>query len=796
MALVLWGLSLSNPGLAAAQGQRYTGWAGAARVASRLNYADLSGHWAKEAILRVAALGVLTATGDRFRPQAALTREEILAALLALSGNGNNGTTVLDRAEGAGLVNREERARLEGALSAPAERQEVAAWLARAAGLVEATGAGNVRVAAFGDAGKVRPEYRGFIEALLEKGWLAGRGGRLAPTAAVTRAEAASLLYRALPEVLPRQGWLVFQGIVVGREEARLSQGLRLTFVVLTTSGQSVELMAGPGAGTAWGPDWLTIAGGRVSTAGALASGQAVRVWVNPPTVVMVEVLSSQAQSRRAVLEAVNSTAGEITVIVGGQRTVLGLAPGVKVTVAGQPARPADLLPGQEVTLSLRAGLVEQVAAELPPVDLPAYAQTPARVVTGYLAGREGTNLRVTLTGGGEETFALTSVTVIVSGSRTLSASDLRPGDRVRLTVFGDSSGVISRVEVAAEYPREELWCGRLVRVLVPERAVLVSQPRRLYFGRWRFEEGQRAFTLAAEAGFYLGSRTVSLEELAGQTGGQVFLSLSRAFGRKEVAWLAVEEGEPWIYQDRLADWNPGWRKLALSGGTGLVLAEGARVLRGGRVVDPSDLEAGRPVVAVAAGDTGLFVEQPEYYPPAWSFFCGTLRRLEEKKLVLYRWRRYDGDYWSATSYQEKELTLSASTVALDGTKETPVLLDLHTFLESRYTDAFVGRQVYLVADGEGRVVALALRGEERGPEVAALGTVREGTDGRRRLEEVLAWSPEYRSWRELGTTLTLDFSRALVFRGGTWVGPAGLTEGSQIYLLHDYQEALAVFLQ
>jgi hypothetical protein len=236
---------------------------------------------------------------------------------------------------------------------------------------------------------------------------------------------------------------------------------------------------------------------------------------------------------------------------------------------------------------------------------------------------------------------------------------------------------------------------------------------------------------------------------------------------------------------------------LAFSGGARLVLAEGARVLRGGRVVDPAELEAGLVTVAVAAGATGLFVEQAEYYPPAWSFYCGTLRRLEEKKLVLYRWRRYDGDYWSATAYQERELTLSGNTVALDGTKETPALLDLHTFLESRYTGGFVGKQVYLVADGEGKVVALALREEERGPEVTSLGTVGGSTaDGRRKLEEVLTWSPEYRSWRELGTALSLDLSRALVFRGDTWVGPAGLAEGGQVYLLHDYQEALIVFLQ
>jgi hypothetical protein len=766
-------------------------------VAPRLNYPDLSGHWAKVPVLRVAALGILTGKGDRFRPQALLTREEALAALLALAEAGGNEATFLDRAERAGLITREERARLEGKLSAPAERQEVAAWLARASGLSEAVGAGNLRLAAFADAGQVRPEYRGWLEALLEKGWLAGRGRLMAPTTGVTRAEAASLLYRALPEALARRGWRVVEGLIVAREEVRSPQGLTLVYQVLSAQGERVELVAGPGAGTPSGLDWIAIVGGRVATAGLLASGRAVRVWINPPVVVLVEVVADQAQKRTGTLEAVNPSRGEITVVVAGRRTVLAVHPAARVTVAGRSARLSDLLPGQEVDLSLRAGVVEEVAAALPPAELPAYGEPSVRVFSGYLVGRAGEELRVMLADGREETWRVSSVTSIVSGNRTIRAADLRSGELVRLTVSESPSRVLYKVEAAREYPREEVWCGRLARVQVQDRVLLVSQPRRQYYGRWLAQEGQRSFSLAPEARLYLGQRPATLEELAGEVGGQVFLVTGRAFGREEVGWLVVQEGEPWIYQDRLAGWNPAQREMALASGTRLAVSEAARVLQGRRAVDPSELENGRPVLAVAAGRAALFVEQPEYYPSSWAFYCGVLRRLDERSLALYAWRRYDGDYWSNAAYQEKELALSPVLVVLDGTKETPQFLDLFSFLESRYTGAYLGQQVCLVADGAGKVIALAVRKEGRGPEVTCLGTVEAVMPGgQRRFSEVLAWSPEYRAWRELRAPLTVDVSRALVFRYGEWVGPAGLTSGNLAYLIHDYQEALIAFIQ
>jgi hypothetical protein len=777
---------------AVAQTRTYSGWIGAARVASRLNYSDLSGHWAREAILRVASLGVLTGEGGRFRPQAALSREEALTALLSLSGSGTRGTGLLDRAEGAGIVTREERAGLEGNLAAAVQRQEFGAWLARAAGLAEAAGPGNLRLAGFSDAARVRPEYRGGLEFLLERGWLAGRGRTLAPQASITRAEAASLLYRALPEVLPARGWEVLQGVVAAVDEVRTAQGLRLTVQVAAAGGDSVELVAGPGAGTAAGPDWPVVAGGRVGTASALSAGQVVRVWITPPTVRMAEVLSGQSQRSSGTLAAVDAGRGEITVLINGRSTVLSLHPGARISVGGSAARLSDLLPGQEVELSLRGGMVEELAAELPVPELAAYAETPGRVVTGYLAGWDGSRLRVVLAGGQEQSYYLSPAAAVVSGSRAVAPSELRVGDLLRITISDTPASTATRVEVAAGAAREELWYGRLAGVLVQDRVVLVSQPRRLYFGRWLSQGGQRAFALSPEARVYRGATAAELEDLRNLMGSQVFLSVGQPFGREEAAWLALREGEPWIYQDRLADWDAGRRVLTLSGGTRLTLPEEARVLAAGRAVDPAGLETDRPLVAVAADAGAVFVEQTEYYPSSWSFYRGEVEEVEERCLVLDSWSRFDGDYWSDTRYRDKELTLTGDTVAVDATGAPPRVLDLYSFLQARHTGAFDGRQVYVVADGSDRVRAVVLRDEERGPEVASLATV----GGSGEFADVLSWSPEYRAWRELGASLALDTSKALVFRNGYWVGPAALAEGDPVYLLHDYEEALIVFLQ
>lgn len=789
---------------------RYGGWPGAAQVAGQLNYRDLTGHWAAAMILRVAGLGFFQGQGSYFRPQAGLTRREALAGLLRAVGAAPRGgaapglaaalaapgDTLLNQAEQAGLILRDERDRIAAGLDQAVTRQELAAWLARALGISPQSAPGPRLLSAFADASQVREEYAPLLEGLLQQGLLAGRGRNLAPAAAVTRAEAAALVGRALPALLTSQGWRVAEGLILTREETRVAQGRQLDFRFRAGSGEEWLLQAGPGLGSAWAQDWLVIKGDRASTSTLLAAGDLVRAWLRGDQVVLVEVLPATRRQLTGLIETVSPQQGLLVVNVGGRREEFSLHPAARITVGGQSASLADLLPGQGVSLVVRGGLAEEVAAELAAADLPAYRQPATRTLTGTLAAREGTSLRVRLADGREEIWDLAATTVVTAGGRALAPAELRPGDVLRLTVEEGFPGRLVKVEVTEDYPPETLWYGRLVRVQPRDRVAVLAAARRLNYGRWLGPEDYRSFTLAPEAEIYLGSRPVDLTELAfAGSGGQVFLAARSGPGGEEVSWVLVQEGEAWIYQDRLETSSPSRRQLTLARGTVLEVAAGARLIRAGRAVNLADLNLAAPAQVVAAGGVAVFVEQPEYYPPSWRFYSGTLKEIGERSLVLDDWRQYTGDVWSDANSDEREFAVAGTAMIIDGTAEAARVLDAFTFLESRFTQAFAGRKAHLVADGDGRVLALALRREAPGQEVTSLGTVAAiGSDGRVVLQDALDWSVGYRGWRAVDMPLRLDMSRALVFHGDRWIGPAGLVPGDLIYVLHDYNQGFVAF--
>lgn len=799
------------PGAGQGVGQRYGGWPGAAQLAGQLNYRDLDGHWAAEMALRVSALGVFPGKGGYFRPQAVLTRREAMHGLLRIAGGnasrlgvaaglpagqGSADALLLNQAEQAGLLARGEREQVAAGLDKAVTRQEMAAWLARALDITPEGAAGPSFLNAFADAGQVREEYAGLIEALLERGLLGGRGRNLAPAAAMTRAEAAALVGRALPTLLASRGWRVTEGLILTRNESRDSQGLRLDYLFRTGAGEEWELAAGPGVGRLWAPDWLVVKGGRVGTSGLLAVGDAARVWLRAGQIVLVEVLPADQRRLTGVIETVSPQHSRLAVTVGGRREVFSLHPGAKVTVGGQVAALTDLLPGQRVSLAVRGGLVEEVAAELPVADLPAYRQPATRLLTGRLVARDGERLRVLLTDGREEVWDLAATTVLTAGGRLLTPEELQPGDLVRLTVEEGLPGRLVKLEVTRDYPRETLWYGRLVRVQPQDRVLVVAEARRLNYGRWLPPEDYRSFALTPEAVVYAGSRRLDPAELvAGGTGGQVFLTTRSGLGGEEVTWALIQEGEAWIYQDLVQEANSGRREIRLARGTVLEVAAGARLMRARRAVDLAGLSLAVPAQVVAAGGLAVFVEQEEYYSPSWRFYSGTLKEVRERGLVLDEWRLYTGDFWSEKSGDEREFPLAGAAAIIDGTGEMVRLLDTFSFLETRFTREFEGRQVSLVADGGGRVLALALRREPPGQEVTSLGTVAEvGQDGRLVLQDVLDWSTGYRGWRAIATPLRLDMTRALVFQDDRWVGPASLAAGDLIYVIHDYDQGLIAF--
>ncbi len=214
LALVLSGLgALGIPGAPGGVGGRPG--LGAPAVARAAGFRDVEGHWAGQAIARMAAKGVVQgvrrADGDYFEPGRPVTRYEAVVMVVRSLGledeararaeSGESGGVAsapawarghLAVAGERGIVTAAERAAFRG--QDGAQRMQVAGWLVRALGL-EAE-ARRATAAPFADLQLVGPEWRGYVAVAADTGLMVGDGRRFRPFDTVTRAELAVLLTR------------------------------------------------------------------------------------------------------------------------------------------------------------------------------------------------------------------------------------------------------------------------------------------------------------------------------------------------------------------------------------------------------------------------------------------------------------------------------------------------------------------------------------------------------------------------------------------------------------------------
>jgi hypothetical protein len=161
---------------------------------SSTSFSDVSGHWAESAIAQAAAAGLIVGNTDgTFAPDRNATRAAAVTMLYRLVGE-PTATDAVNWAKGAGIL----RGSTDGSLrlGETVTRQQFITMLYRCANVSATTG--DV-LGSFADADDVADYARDAMNWAVAQGILVGSNSKLNPQATLTRAQAATILVRALP---------------------------------------------------------------------------------------------------------------------------------------------------------------------------------------------------------------------------------------------------------------------------------------------------------------------------------------------------------------------------------------------------------------------------------------------------------------------------------------------------------------------------------------------------------------------------------------------------------------------
>lgn len=184
------------------------------QILGNIDFVDVRNHWSAKYVYKMAARSVIRGYGSkRFRPESPITRQEVIALLLRImgreeqvqrqsetAGTGVTGNAIIDLwAEG--YVELAYQLGIAGTggdanWKAPATREEVAVWFARALNLEPVYGTRQQYIYTFNDWKAVSLQNLPYIEAVLQAGIMKGDGnGSFRPRSSIKRSEVAVMLY-------------------------------------------------------------------------------------------------------------------------------------------------------------------------------------------------------------------------------------------------------------------------------------------------------------------------------------------------------------------------------------------------------------------------------------------------------------------------------------------------------------------------------------------------------------------------------------------------------------------------
>lgn len=418
------------------------------KVAKKVQFKDISGHWAEQNIVFINAENVIKGyTDNTFQPNKPVNKEEAITMIVRmasgdisdsqlLSGkykNINNASSwarsYLNMAVNKGILSQVELNTI--AFNKPAQRYEVAVWLVRAMGLEDEALESTGEDLDFKDEAAIPAWATGYVKVATDEGIISGYPGNVfKPGAPVTRAEMATMLVRVregfdIPS--PRQGFSFVRGVISEIDEDDSSITLKRVNGTRTagTSVLTVNLA----------DEALIYLDGKSAELEDLEEGDTVVVLMDSDKDAIVVIARSTGDSIDededededdngtvdGVVESIGSLS--ITVKVDGKLKVYDLDEDVEVEIDGEEADLDDIKKGYEVELTLDDGEVTQIEAE-----------TETSYVTGVVESVGETRIKVKVNSV-LKTYTLDEDVDVELDGKDADLDDIKKGYKIKLTI-------------------------------------------------------------------------------------------------------------------------------------------------------------------------------------------------------------------------------------------------------------------------------------------------------------------------------------------------------------------------
>ncbi len=622
-----------------------------------------------------------------------------------------------------------------------------------------------------------------------------------------------------LDSIRPHYGRII--GISTQQDRTAAGTVERTYFRVMDIDGGIYELVSEKDADTGDIRDIGVYRQGGNGTSGLLKSGDTIRyVVLDNRNIIYVNLMDGGENTAEGYVQKIEEGNRIEIKDMDGLSRIYAVMDNAEVIMDGRPAELTDLKYGQWVEMVISGGIATKIDAGV--VNYNSGYVPPLSVVkSGRVKSLNGDTIVVALDEGGQDEYNLTPYMVVSKGGKSVSVSDLRLGDRVKLYLDDAHSNYISKIAIQVDSMLVDgIYKGELDAVdLISGNITLKGSD---IFRNTSWENYRYKLTLAINEDtpiYYKGSPVTPdrLKDL--HMGKTLYVAAVNDFSRERAVRIVVKSGSEAYYDDKISEINWGSGEFELDNKKNIITNEGTIYLDNRRLVDMDALEEDYSVYVVAdkynGYNNGIFIAVNTPLQVNYEIYVGRLNEIRSDEFDVNYYSKLTDNEWEELSGRKDDITFSYDNDTViksvyGGIED----IDARDFFHGDYADDGSSKSeddyyaYVIVEDDYARVIRVSKGGVIEEDDEISNSTLEELriTKGEIDaiddalslvvLENTQNWSPFYEEWQQADADQYVNTEKAIIYKNGRVIGQDSLRAGDVLYIIRDDNRGIIIIVE
>lgn len=683
----------------------------------------------------------------------------------------------------------------------PATREQVAAWVARAAELSPITGQSQQSIYNLNDWSSIDTEKLPLIEAVLQKGIMKGNDNKsFLPKGSLKRAEMATIIDNIHLETLNNQGYTIKTGIIERIDTLTESidgvTNRKKVFITKNDDSTSSAIVFQESDKEIYNRGFIALKNGKIVAPSEIYANEYIRYYINfENNVVLVEALPNEKTEIEGFIQSIDNNQNLITIKDYFDRLYsFKIAEGANIRVNDLWATLDDLLYGQEVVLKVSNGNIVDINGYLS-IDNPEYIHPGEKIVIGKVLYINKTDGKVTLIeDGSQQEYIIDPFTPVVKNNVNVGLNSIREGDILRLE-FDEYKGNMPIKAYIAQPDRQiaNLYKANVVNYNPSRNEIILENPAYYDNTQWKNSPQDTKLTLSSDSTIYINGRAITKELLKSYLGREAYIATAHSFGKEEAIKLVFKTGYEKKYYDSIQNIAFGDGKLKVDYNE-MYFDESTIIIKDGKLIHPYNLKEDDSVFVLSHG-TGTQTAS-----------LISVEGIEATGLVVYRGRidditqygfelRYidiiEGTEQDTT--RRKTFDISEDTKIIDTRYDEVKEVTVEEFTNSRFLkdryrwdeENYINEYVYAIGDGD-MVFAIDIIDRDKEGQVVSAANIKaiDRQEDMITLKDIRDWNTFRESWNVNRSEINLDVKEALFIKNGRPVTLSELRNNDSLYII------------